>query len=91
MARDIPDWFGCYATPAPSLSDVGRVRTPRGEQRALIANGLAVIKAAKKAGLPLKSAVVDGVEMEFGQPEAPKQTALTPLESWKEQRRARQA
>jgi hypothetical protein len=67
--RDLPDWFGCYATPAPPLSDVGRVRTPRREQRERIANALAVVKAARKAGLSIAAADVLGVRLTFGQPE----------------------
>ena len=63
--RDLPDWFGCYATPAPPLSDVGRVRTPPREQQP-IAKAIAAAKAAKRAGFAPTAAVADGVRVEFG-------------------------
>jgi hypothetical protein len=47
-------------TPAAEL----RVRKPS------LASQLRVIKAAEKAGLPVRAATIDGVALEFGQPEA---------------------
>jgi hypothetical protein len=59
----------------------------RREQKERIAKGLAVVKAAKNAGLPVKAANIDGVEIEFGEPEAAGEEAiLTPLEAWKAKR-----
>ena len=40
------------------------------EQRERIAKGIAVLKTAKKAGLPIKAAVVRGVTLELGEPDA---------------------
>ena len=63
----------------------------RRERREEQAREIAVIKAAQKAGLSVKRAVIGGVTVEFGQPEAAAPTAtLTPLEAWKA-KHARQA
>jgi hypothetical protein len=40
----------------------------RRERRERIAHDLAVVKAAERAGLPVKRAAIDGVDLEFGQP-----------------------
>jgi hypothetical protein len=63
----------------------------RREQRERIKKGLAVVKAAKKAGLPIKSAVVEGTVLELGEADPPEKAILTPLEAWKEMKRARSA
>jgi hypothetical protein len=42
----------------------------RRKQREQISKGLAVIKAAQKAGLPVKAATIEGVELQFGEPES---------------------
>lgn len=67
-------------------------RQSRRERRERVANALAVLRATQSAGFPLKRAVVEGVEMEFGAPAPEKAAAtLTPLEAWKATRNARQA
>jgi hypothetical protein len=56
----------------------------RRERRERLARAIAVVKTAQKAGLPVKRATIEGVDLEFGQPEAAKAPAtLTPLEAWK--------
>jgi hypothetical protein len=40
------------------------------EERERVAKGLAVVKAARKKGLPVKAATIEGVTLEFGEPEA---------------------
>jgi hypothetical protein len=42
----------------------------RREQRERVSKGLSVVKAARKKGLPVKSATIEGVALEFGEPEA---------------------
>jgi hypothetical protein len=42
----------------------------RREQRERIAKGLAVVKAAKKEGLLIRSATIENVTLEFGEAEA---------------------
>jgi hypothetical protein len=41
----------------------------RRQRRERLAGEIAVIKAMQKAGLPVRRATVDGVDLEFGQPE----------------------
>jgi hypothetical protein len=41
----------------------------RREQRERVAKGLAVVKAARKKGLPVKAATIEGVALEFGEPD----------------------
>jgi hypothetical protein len=63
----------------------------RRERRERLAREIGVVKALQKAGLSVKKATIDGVGVEFGQPEAAKNAAaLTPLEAWKA-KHARQA
>jgi hypothetical protein len=50
----------------------------RREQRERIAKGLRVVKAAKKAGLPVKAATVEGVALEFGAPETNETISANP-------------
>jgi hypothetical protein len=45
-------------------------RDARRAHRERLARQLSVIKAARKAGLPVKRATVEGVELEFGKPES---------------------
>jgi hypothetical protein len=68
----------------------GLAATVRREQEERIAKWLAVVKAAREAGLPVKRVTIDGIEIEFGEADAPKAT-LTPLEAWEEKKRARSA
>jgi hypothetical protein len=42
----------------------------RDNERRAIKKSLRTIKAARKAGLPIKAAVVEGTELQSGQPEA---------------------
>jgi hypothetical protein len=65
----------------------------RRERRERIAHDIAVIKAAQKAGLLVKSAPIDGVQLELRAPEQAAQTTapLTPLEEWRAKRRVRPA
>jgi hypothetical protein len=42
----------------------------RREQRERVARGLAVVRAARKKGLPVKVATIEGVALQFGGPEA---------------------
>ena len=81
------DWF---VEPAPPLSEVGIVREPRGGQRRGIAKGLAIVKAARKAGLQVKGATIEGVALEFGD-QAAAPAKLTPLQEWRAKRNARSA
>jgi len=62
-------------------------RKRRAEARA---EAIEDIKAVRKAGLAVKRVVIEGTVLEFGEPEAAK-TTLTPLEAWKEKKRARSA
>lgn len=63
----------------------------RRERRERVAQALAMVKKAHKAGLAVKKATIEGVDLEFGQPEAAvKPATLTPLEAWKA-KHARQA
>jgi hypothetical protein len=87
----VRDNWGFFAEPAPSMAEVREVWVPRREQRERIAKGLAIIKAATRAGLQVKGAVIEGVAVEFGEPDTPQNAVMTPLEAWKEKRRARQA
>jgi hypothetical protein len=41
----------------------------RRQRRERLAREIAVIKAMQKAGLPVRRATIEGVELEFGQPE----------------------
>jgi DNA invertase Pin-like site-specific DNA recombinase len=63
----------------------------RMERRERIARQLAVVQAAQKAGLTIRGATIEGVELELGAPEGPAKAVLTPLEAWKAKRDARQA
>jgi hypothetical protein len=60
----------------------------RQQLRQRTAEALAVLNAARKAGVPITSATFEGVTLKIGEP--PK-AALTPLEAWKAKRNARQA
>ena len=63
----------------------------RRERPERLAREIAVVKAAQRAGLPVKAAIVEGVALTFGDPEAAgKAATLTPLEAWKA-KHARQA
>jgi hypothetical protein len=53
-------------------------RLARRERRARVAQALAVIKAAQRAGLPVKGATVEGVPLAFGQPESAPAPQLHP-------------
>jgi hypothetical protein len=44
-------------------------RDGRRERRDRRARGIAAVKAAQKAGLPVKRATIDGIEMELGEAE----------------------
>jgi glyoxylase-like metal-dependent hydrolase (beta-lactamase superfamily II) len=53
----------------------------RRERRERLAREIAVVKAVEKAGLPVRRAVIDGVDLEFGQPEpkaAPDEATINP-------------
>jgi hypothetical protein len=65
-------------------------RNERRQFRERLAQALAVVKAAQKAGLPVTGGTVEGVQLEFGALESAK-AALTPLEAWKSRRIARSA
>ena len=63
----------------------------RRARRERLTQALNVIRAAQRAGLPVKAATVEGVALTFGDPEAAgKAATLTPLEAWKA-KHARQA
>jgi hypothetical protein len=51
--------------------------------------GLALVKQAQRKGIEIRRAVIEGVTLELGKPEA--ETPLTSLEEWRAKRRARQA
>jgi len=55
----------------------------RREERERIAKGLRVVKAVEKAGKPVTRATIEGVELQFGEPDAANKATLTPLEAWK--------
>jgi hypothetical protein len=64
----------------------------RRERRERVARALAVVKEARKLGLPVKRATIDGVDMEFGPPEAAKEAAaVTELDQWISKHHARSA
>jgi hypothetical protein len=48
----------------------------RRERRERLAREIAVIKAMQKAGLPVRRATIEGVDLEFGQPEAAGKTPV---------------
>jgi hypothetical protein len=50
------------------LKTLGRIS--RRERRERVTRAFDVIKRAQRAGLPVRSATVDGVRLEFGLPEA---------------------
>lgn len=55
----------------------------RRERRERQAREIAVVKAVQKAGLPVRRAVIDGVDLEFGEPEAAGKAApVTELDQW---------
>lgn len=62
--RDFPDWFGCYATPAPPLSDVlAGPQTPKSKRvrRPTLASQAAQLwRAAHAAGLNVVVAIEAG-------------------------------
>ena len=68
-----------------ALTQIGRR-----ERRDRLRQALEVVKAARKAGLPVKAANIEGVDLQFAESENPAK-ALTPLDAWKAKRNARQA
>jgi hypothetical protein len=48
----------------------------RRQRRERLAREIAVIKAMQKAGLPVRRATIEGVDLEFGQPEAAGKTPV---------------
>jgi hypothetical protein len=56
-----PDWDAYFR---------GLARIKRAERKQRIKDDLATIKAANKAGLPVRRAIVEGTTLEFGEAEA---------------------
>ena len=54
----------------------------RRKRRERIVHDLAVVKAAQKAGLTVTRAPIDGVALEFGQPEPAKAAPDDEVEAW---------
>lgn len=84
-------WRPPQPSPATPKAGAAEPQASRREQRKRVRNGLTVVKAAKKAGLDVKSATIDGVLLELGNEPAPPAANLTPLEEWKAKHRARSA
>jgi hypothetical protein len=61
----------------------------RRERRERVARALAVVKQARKVGLPVKRAIIDGVDLELGEP-APA-SPVTELDQWIAKHHARSA
>jgi hypothetical protein len=57
-------------------------RQSRRERRERVAEALAVVKAAKRAGLPVKGATVEGVALTFGAPDAPAAGGNAEFNEW---------
>jgi hypothetical protein len=63
----------------------------RRRQRERIAKGLAIVKAAKRAGLPVRSATIEGVALEFGEADAPTGNRTHEFRQMRVQRNGRKA
>jgi hypothetical protein len=57
-------------------------RIDRQKRRERRAHDIAVIKAVRRAGLPVKTAVVDGVQIEFGAEPAQTAETASPEAEW---------
>jgi hypothetical protein len=62
------DWTFDSKAFEKSVDSIARLkdRWERREERKRIAKALAIIEAAKKSGLPVKAATIEGVELQFG-------------------------
>jgi hypothetical protein len=77
MATPLPADRRLEALVASSTPPQRRIRKPS------LATQLRVIKAAQKAGLPVKAATIDGVALTFGRPEAdPPASAAADVNEW---------
>jgi hypothetical protein len=63
----------------------------REDRRQAAKREIATLKALRKAGLPVRRAVVDGVTVELGEVEAETRATLTPLQAWRAKKNARRS
>jgi hypothetical protein len=85
------DWFDDWRSPeerreAAFAYAKQLVAWKRQDRRRELAREIATVKALAKAGLPIKRAIIDGLVVELGQPDAPPTppaATLTALEAWR--------